>query len=161
MENKKSEKGRLWLTLTALGLFTFMSTLDASIVNIALPVMSRSLHIQMNEATWTVSIYLIVISGMLTFFGRLGDQIGKIRVFKIGTYIFIAGSLLAGFNFGLPVLLFARVVQAAGASMTMSNSFGIVTDIAPASMRARAMAFNVLWVSLGSITGPALGGVIL
>lgn len=159
MENKSSK--HLWLTMTALGLFTFMSTLDASIVNIALPIMSRDLAVPMNQATWTVSIYLIVISGLLTFFGRLGDQVGKIHVFKWGTYIFTLGSLLAGFNFGLAFLLFARVIQALGASMTMSNSFGITTDVAPLAMRARAMSFNALFVSLGSIAGPALGGIIL
>lgn len=161
MAVKNEGSQHLWLTMTALGLFTFMSTLDASIVNIALPIISRDLSIPMNQATWTVAIYLIVISGLLTFFGRLGDQVGKIRIFKWGTYIFTLGSLFAGFNLGLPFLLFARVVQAVGASMTMSNSFGITTDLAPTAMRARAMSFIALFVSMGSIAGPALGGIIL
>ncbi|MBC6498412.1 MFS transporter [Weissella confusa] len=70
-----------WVS-TAVGLFTFMSTLDASIVNIALPVMSKEMNIPMNQATWTVSIYLIVISGLLALFGNLGDQLGKIKIFN-------------------------------------------------------------------------------
>ncbi len=86
---KQQQTGvRLWLTMTAVGLFTFMSTLDGSIVNIALPTISSEMMIPMNQATWTVSIYLIVISGLLTLFGNLGDQLGKIRIFKIGTIIF-------------------------------------------------------------------------
>jgi len=159
---KQQQTGaRLWLTMTAVGLFTFMSTLDGSIVNIALPTISSEMGIPMNQATWTVSIYLIVISGLLTLFGNLGDQLGKIRVFKIGTIIFTIGSLLAGVNLGLPFLLAMRFIQAIGAAMTMSTSFGINTNLAPIEMRGRAMSFNAAWVSLGSIMGPALGGLLL
>ncbi|WP_243115696.1 MFS transporter [Periweissella cryptocerci] len=150
-----------WLILLALGLFTFMSTLDSSIVNIALPTISRDLAVPMNEATWTVSIYLIVISGLLIFFGRLGDMIGKIKVFKIGTYIFTFGSLLAGISAGLPFLLFARFVQAIGAAMTMSNSFGITTVTFPPEQRGRAMGLIAMFVSIGAVAGPGLGGLIL
>ena len=89
---------KVWIIIAAVGMFAFMSTLDSSIVNIALPIMSKQLSIPMNQATWVVSIYLIIISGLLTFFGRLGDQIGKIRVFRFGTYIFTVGSLIAGIN---------------------------------------------------------------
>lgn len=159
---KQQQTGvRLWLTMTAVGLFTFMSTLDGSIVNIALPTISTEMAIPMNQATWTVSIYLIVISGLLTLFGNLGDQLGKIKIFKIGTIIFTIGSLLAGIDLGLPFLLAMRFIQAVGAAMTMSNSFGISTTLAPAEMRGRAMSFNAAWVSLGSIMGPALGGLLL
>lgn len=159
--NAQLSPRRVNLILVALGMFTFMSTLDASIVNIALPVMAHDLSIPMNQATWSVSIYLITISGLLTLFGNLGDQLGKIRVFKWGTYVFTFGSLLAGISLGLGFLLFARVVQAIGAAMTMSNSFGISTTVAPANMRARAMATIAMFVSLGSIAGPAVGGLIL
>jgi EmrB/QacA subfamily drug resistance transporter len=158
---EKNSDLRLWLALTAVGLFTFMSTLDSSIVNIALPVISKEMGIPMNEATWTVSIYLIVISGLLALFGNLGDQLGKIRIFKIGTFVFTIGSLLAGIDLGLGFLLFARFVQALGAAMTMSNSFGITTNLAPENLRGRAMSFIAAFVSLGSILGPALGGILL
>lgn len=159
---QESQNGlKLWLSMTAVGLFTFMSTLDASIVNIALPVMSKEMNIPMNQATWTVSIYLIVISGLLALFGNLGDQLGKIKIFRIGTIVFTLGSVLAGIDLGLPFLLFARFVQAVGASMTMSNSFGITTTLAPQNLRGRAMSFIAAWVSLGSILGPALGGLLL
>ncbi|MFT9005279.1 MAG: MFS transporter [Liquorilactobacillus hordei] len=162
MENEDNKvRQNIWLIIAAVGMFTFMSTLDSSIINIALPVISKDLAVPMNKATWTVSIYLIFISGLLTFFGGLGDQIGKIKVFKIGTYVFTIGSLLAGINAGLWFLLFARIVQALGAAMTMSNSFGIITGMAPLKMRARAMALNAMFVSLGTITGPGLGGLIL
>ncbi len=148
--------------LIALGMLTFMSVLDGSIVNIALPSISKDLHIPLNQATWTVIVYLIVISGLLLLFGRMGDVFGKIKIFKIGTVIFTIGSFLAGISeFGLIFLLAARVVQAIGASMAMATSFGITTSNFPASMRARAMSITGMFVSLGAIAGPAIGGAIL
>jgi EmrB/QacA subfamily drug resistance transporter len=152
---------RRWLILVAIGSFNFMATLVASIVNIALPTLSRELHVPMDHVTWIVLIYLITISGLLIFFGRLGDLIGKIRVFRAGTLVFTFGSLLAGFNFGFWFLLFARFVQAWGAAMTMSNSFGIITSVFPSRSRTRAMAAIGVFVSLGAVTGPGLGGLIL
>ncbi|MDR0921311.1 MAG: MFS transporter [Lactobacillales bacterium] len=156
-----SNSRKNWLILVAIGAFTFMSTLDSSIVNIALPTISKELHVPMNQATWTVSIYLIAVSGLLIFFGRLGDLIGKIKIFKIGTIIFTFGSLIAGFNLGIWFLLFARFIQAFGAAMTMSNSFGITTSTFPPHQRSRAMATIGVFVSLGAVAGPGLGGLIL
>lgn len=136
-----------WWILAAVGLFTFMSTLDASIVNIALPVVSGDLKIPMNQAEWVVSIYLIVICSLLLLFGKLGDSVGKIKIFRIGTVLFVFGSLLAGFNGSFYLLLSARVVQALGASMTMANNNGIITEIFPFSERGRALGD---WVVRGA-----------
>lgn len=149
--------------LLTIGLFTLMSTLDGSIVNIALPTMARELNVSTSQITWVVTIYLIVISAIILIFGRLADLIGKTKVTRWGWTIFIVGSLLAGLNvgLGLPFLLFARVVQAVGASMFMATSFGIVAQVFPVERRARAMSITSMFVSVGSIAGPALGGMIL
>lgn len=149
--------------LIAIGIFTFMSTLDGSIVNIALPTMSRELNVTTSQVTWVVTIYLIVISAIILIFGRLSDLIGKSKVTKIGWGIFIFGSFLAGLNLGqgLTILLIARVVQALGASMMMATSFGLVAQIFPIETRARALSINAMFVSVGAIAGPALGGLIL
>lgn len=109
-QSQAPSKTNKTLILIALGIFTFMSTLDGSIVNIAMPIMSKEMNISLSRIEWVVSIYLIVISALLMFFGRLGDVIGKSKVFRIGTAIFILGSLLAGINLGLAFLLFARAV---------------------------------------------------
>ncbi len=76
--------------------------------------------------------------------------------------IFILGSALAGLNFGwgLGFLLFARVIQAIGASMFMATGFGIISEIFPPESRARALSISAMFVSVGSIAGPALGGLI-
>lgn len=150
-----------WLILTAVGMFTIMSTLDASIVNIALPVMSKDMKIPMNQAEWVVSIYLVVICALLLLMGKLGDTIGKIRVFRTGTLLFTIGSLFAGFGHSLPLLLGARVVQALGASMTMAMNNGIVTEVFPMQERGRALGMIGSFVSVGSIAGPGIGGLVL
>ncbi|WP_125703133.1 MFS transporter [Lacticaseibacillus daqingensis] len=160
VNDPKVQKNRWWI-ITAVGMFTIMSTLDASIVNIALPVMAKDLAIPMNQAEWVVSSYLIVICALLLLMGRLGDTIGKIRVFRMGTVLFTIGSLFAGFNHSFALLLAARVVQALGASMTMANNNGIITEVFPMKERGKALGLIGSFVSVGSIAGPGLGGLIL
>ncbi|GGL62450.1 MFS transporter [Sporolactobacillus putidus] len=160
-QQDESVQKRRWIILIILNLFTFMSTLDASIVNVALPDISHRLHLPIANSEWVVTIYLMVICVFILMFGRLGDMFGKIMIFRIGTILFIAGSLLCGFSGNLPFLLAARVVQAVGASMTMANNFGIATDIFPGRERGRALGLIGTFVSLGGITGPGLGGFIV
>ncbi|MDH6427815.1 MFS transporter [Paenibacillus odorifer] len=159
-EDKEIQKKR-WMILIVLNIFTFMSTLDGSIVNIALPELSKQLKLPMAQIEWVTTGYLMAICAAILFFGKLGDIVGKIRIFKIGTIVFVIGSLLCGLSVSLPALIASRVVQALGASMTMANSQGIVTDIFPATERGKALGFIGTFVSLGSIAGPSLGGIMV
>ncbi|MDH6369505.1 EmrB/QacA subfamily drug resistance transporter [Paenibacillus sp. PastF-3] len=159
-EDKEIQKKR-WMILIVLNIFTFMSTLDGSIVNIALPELSKQLKLPMAQIEWVTTGYLMAICAAILFFGKLGDIVGKIRIFKIGTIVFVIGSMLCGFSLSLPALLASRVIQAIGASMTMANSQGIVTDIFPANERGKALGFIGTFVSLGSIAGPSLGGIMV
>lgn len=154
------QKNRWWI-LVSVALFAFMSTLDSSIVNIALPTISKDLNVPMNQAEWVVSIYLIVVCACLLLFGKVGDSFGKIKVYRIGTVVFTVGSLLCGFNHSLEFLLFGRVIQGIGASMTMATNSGIATEVFPMQERGRALGSIGAFVSLGSIAGPGIGGLIL
>lgn len=167
MEHKKSfqedpqvQKNRWWI-LVSVAMFAFMSTLDSSIVNIALPTIAKEMNVPMNQTEWVVSIYLMVVCACLLLFGKIGDSKGKIKVFRIGTVIFVIGSFLCGFNHSLAFLLFARIVQALGASMTMATNSGIATEVFPLNERGRALGAIGAFVSLGSIAGPGIGGLIL
>ncbi|KRL93547.1 MFS transporter [Levilactobacillus hammesii] len=159
-DDPQIQKHRWWI-LVAVCLFTFMATLDGSIVNIALPVISKDIAIPMNQAEWVVSIYLIVICALLLLFGKLGDTRGKIRIFKMGSILFTVGSLLCGFSAGLGLLLAARAIQAVGAAMTMATNSGIITEVFPFNERGRALGMIGSFVALGSIAGPGVGGLIL
>ena len=72
--DSKVQKNR-WLILIAIGLFTFMSTLDGSIVNIAIPVISKALNVPMNQSEWIVSVYLMAVCIFILLFGKIGDLI--------------------------------------------------------------------------------------
>lgn len=159
-ENPVVQKNRWWI-LVSVALFTFMSCLDSSIVNIALPAISKDLAVPMNQVEWVVSVYLMVICGFILLFGKIGDSIGKIKIFKLGTWVFTFGSILCGIHHSLGFLLVARMIQALGASMTMSTNSGIITEVFPVSERGRALGLVGSFVSLGSIAGPGIGGLIL
>ncbi|MFD1428886.1 MFS transporter [Lacticaseibacillus mingshuiensis] len=152
---------RRWWAMTALGFFAFMTNLDSSVVNIAVPVMAKSLNVTASQMVWATSIYLIVVSALLLLFGKMGDLIGKPRIFKWGTAVFILGSVMAGINLGFYFLLAARVVQATGAAMTLANTYGIVTASFEAKERGRAMGFVGTFVALGAVAGPSVGGLVL
>lgn len=94
-------------------------------------------------------------------FGKLGDMLGKARVFKIGTVIFTIASLFCGINLGFVWILIMRGIQALGASMTLSTNAGIITETFSKEQRGLALGSFGSVVALGSIAGPGLGGLIL
>jgi len=162
MQDKISKVNeKRWIILLTTVLLTFMTTLDSSIVNVALPVMSEKLSVSMAATGWVVTSYLIVIVGTILIFGRLGDTIGKSKIFKIGIVIFTLGSLFCGISSNLGVLVIGRVIQAVGAAGVMATNQGIITNVFPANERGRALGLNGTFVALGAMVGPPLGGVIV
>jgi EmrB/QacA subfamily drug resistance transporter len=159
-ENNYSSKKR-WAILFIVVMVTFMSTLDSSIVNVALPVMAKSLNVTTAGIQWVVTSYLIVISALILVFGRLGDMIGKTKVFKFGIALFTLGSLFCGITSSFPILVLARVIQAIGAAGCMANSQGIITEVFPANERGKALGITGTFVALGALVGPPLGGFIV
>jgi EmrB/QacA subfamily drug resistance transporter len=150
-----------WIVLLITAVATFMSTLDSSIVNVALPEMAKELGVGTGTIAWVVSAYLITITVCVLLFGRLGDIRGQGKIFRFGLVVFTAGSLLCGFSHNFTFLLAARCVQAVGAGATMANSQGIITRTFPQEERGRALGINGAFVALGLLAGPALGGFIM
>lgn len=150
-----------WTILFIVVLSVFMSALDGSIVNVALPTMAKSLHVTTGAIAWVVSVYLIAVSATMLLFGRLGDIWGKTKVFLFGIALFTVGSFLCGITYSLGILLIARMIQAVGAAGMMANSQGIITHVFPAQERGRALGITGTFVALGSLAGPSLGGIIV
>lgn len=150
-----------WAVLLITITLTLMATLDSSIVNVALPVMSHKLSVSMASIEWVVTSYLIVIVGSLLIFGRLADLKGKTNIFKVGIVIFTLGSLTCGLSNSLVPLVISRIIQAIGAAGTMSTSHGIITTTFPQNERGKALGLNGSFVALGSMIGPPLGGLIV
>lgn len=149
------------LMLLNLVMMTFMATLDASIVNVALPIMAKKLSVSTEAISWVVTSYLMVITTTILLFGKLGDLLGKIKVFKIGIGLFGLGSLMCGLADSFIFLVVSRVFQAIGAAAAMANNQGIITQVFPRNERGRALGIAGMAVAFGSLTGPALGGLIV
>lgn len=150
-----------WLILAVVLIGPFMSTLDSSIVNVALPTMANKLGASLGAIQWVVTSYLIVIASTILIFGRIADLKGKNQVYQFGFLIFSIGSLLCGISNTLTLLIVSRIVQAIGAAMTMSCSQAIITSVFPGNERGRALGLSGTTVALGTMIGPPLGGVMV
>jgi EmrB/QacA subfamily drug resistance transporter len=143
------------------GLGIFLATLDSSIVNIALPVLERDFHTHFSLVEWVVLAYLMTVTCLMLSIGRLADMVGKKPLYVTGLIIFTAGSVLCGLCPTITLLIACRVIQGLGAALLMALSAAIITEAFPARQRGRALGVTGLAVSLGIITGPTLGGLLL
>lgn len=159
MEQIKNKN--LTMILIGIGIVIFMSTLDSSIVTVALPVLSKTLNTNISLINWVVTMYLIVMSSTLMIFGKLGDKYGKIKFFKWGTLLFVISSALCAMSVSWLTLIISRSLQAIGAAMTMATSNGIIVEVFPDSRRGQALGWMGSFVSLGGIIGPSIGGILL
>jgi len=157
----KSSSRYRWYILATVSVGTFMATLDSSIVNVALPTISVKLQADLSTLQWIVTAYLLTISSLLPIFGRIADLFGRRRIFSLGFIVFTFGSVLCGLATNIWFLIGMRVLQAIGASMLMANSAAIIIANFPPKERGRALGLTGTVVALGSLTGPALGGVIV
>lgn len=157
---EKSDQGK-WLVLVVIVIKMIMDGLDGSMLNIALPTISGSLGVASGSIVWVVSAYSITTATTVLFFGRFGDIIGKTRFYLIGIAIYASSTLISGMAGSLTTLIVARVIQAIGASCTMANSQGIITMVFPQEQRGRALGIYGGAISLGTLAGPTLGGLIV
>jgi len=149
-----------WVLMTvACG--TFMATLDSSIVNIALPTLTKALSTDLRSIKWVVIVYLLTITCTLLPFGRLSDLYGRQRVFQSGFLIFIVGSALCGASTDLTYLILSRIFQGMGASMLMANGPAIITAAFERKQRGKALGVLSMVVSLGLVSGPSVGGFLI
>jgi EmrB/QacA subfamily drug resistance transporter len=151
---------RWWATLT-ISIGIFMSTLDASIVNISLPTIVRSLHTDLKTVAWVVMAYLIIITGCLLLMGRLADLFGRGKIFLLGFLTFTLGSTLCGFSPTIHFLIGSRGIQGLGASALMAIGPAIIATSFPEKDRGRTLGMLGSIVSLGFITGPLIGGFLV
>jgi EmrB/QacA subfamily drug resistance transporter len=152
---------RKWWSMLGIGLGVLMSTLDSGITNIALPTLVEQLHTTFPVIQWVVLSYLVVITAAMLSIARLGDMIGKKRVYMTGLGIFSAGSLLCGLSPSVVWLIGFRALQGTGAVMMTSLSMAIITEIFPPEERGRALGIMGAIVSVGLALGPSAGGVLV
>lgn len=150
-----------WAVLTLVAVGSFMTTLDASIVNISLPALARSFNTPLSGTIeWVIIAYLVVIAALLLTFGRLSDMVGRKPIWIAGLGVFTLGSALCGLAPALPLLIAARAFQGIGGALIFAPSVALLTDSFAEEERGQAIGLNALAVSLGVSAGPVLGGVI-
>lgn len=152
---------RKWWVLSTVACGTFMATLDSSIVNIALPTLTKALHADIRQIKWVVVIYLLTITVTLLPLGKLSDTYGRRRLFQMGFLVFSASSLLCGLAQTLNILMAARIVQGLGAAMLMANGPAVVTSTFGVRERGRALGVLSMVVSVGLVSGPSFGGFMI
>ena len=149
-----------WSALVVLSAGVSLIIIDATIVNVALPTIIADLDLTLTQAEWINSVYALVFASLLILFGRLGDALGRKRVFLAGIAFFVGASLLAALAPTGGWLIFARVIQGIGGAAVLPASLSLVN----ATFRgpARAVAFGVWGATIGGMAalGPLAGGLL-
>src|SRR5947199_7430649 len=150
-----------WIALVVLCVGVLMIILDATVVNVALPSIQSDLGFSQSNLAWVVNAYLIAFGGLLLLAGRLGDLVGRRRIFLIGLTIFTAASLLCGLAQSQEVLIGARFVQGVGGAMTSAVILGVIVTMFPEpEEQARAIGIYSFVAAAGGSIGLLAGGVL-
>jgi EmrB/QacA subfamily drug resistance transporter len=144
--------------LLSVGLGTFMSALDASVVNTVLPVIRVDYHVPVEVIQWVSTTYLLIMGSLLLTFGRLGDLRGHKRVYLAGLVVFVPASVLCGISPSVEMLIAARVIQGIGAAIVVSNAPAILIGSVHPSRIGQVLGLQAAMTSVGLALGPSLGG---
>ncbi len=150
-----------WIVFSLVAIGIFMSTLDGSIVNIAMPTIMNDLNAPLSVIEWVALIYLLTVTSLLLSFGRLSDIKGRRIVYTSGLLIFSTGSLFCALAVNANWLIFSRAIQGLGAAMVMSCSPAIIADTFSEKNRGKALGMIGAVVASGLTVGPAVGGFLL
>ncbi len=150
-----------WAALVVLCAGMLMIVLDQTVVNVALPTIRKDLGFSQAGLAWVVNAYLVAFGGLLLLAGRLGDLIGRKRIFLAGLTVFTTASLLCGVSQSQGMLVVARFLQGVGGAMTSAVILGIIVTMFPEPReRAKAIGVYSFVASAGASTGLLLGGVL-
>ena len=154
-------RGNPWAVLIVVSLGFFMTLLDLTIVNIAIPDMITQLHASLDDALWVINAYALVLSVLVITAGRLGDLFGQRRLFNIGIVIFTVASAACGLAPSPGWLIAFRAVQGLGAAVLMPQTLTILTMVFPAERRGAAFGVWGAVAGVATIAGPTLGGLLV
>src|ERR1700675_631840 len=160
-----------WIALSNTTLAVLLATLDGSITIIAMPDIFRGIHldplIPANSfyLLWMILGYLVVTSVLIVSLGRLGDMVGRVKIYRLGFVIYTVASLLLAVDWmegrdGAIYLIGLRVVQGIGGACLLANAAAIITDAFPANQRGMALGINNIVGVSGMFVGLVLGGVL-
>ena len=147
--------------LASLSLSMLLSSLGTSIANVGLPTLAQAFHAAFQDVQWVVLAYLLAITALIVSVGRLGDLIGRRRLFLAGIFLFTAASGGCGVAPTLGLLIAARAAQGLGAAVMMALAMAFVGETVPKAQTGRAMGWLGTTSAIGTALGPVLGGVLI
>jgi EmrB/QacA subfamily drug resistance transporter len=160
-EAERKRERRRWIALAVLCLGQLMMVLDATIVNVALPSIQRELHFSQSNLTWVINGYLVTFGGFLLLAGRVGDLVGRKKVFLTGLVMFTAASVLCGVAQDQTMLIAARIIQGVGGAVASSVILAIiVTEFPERAEQAKAMGMYAFVSAGGGSVGLLAGGAL-
>src|SRR5260370_327442 len=150
-----------WLVVLFLTSGLFMSWLDTTLVNVAIPAMSAGLNTTLDQILWVLNAYILTYAVLLITAGRLGDLYGQRNLFAIGLFIFTVASALCGFSQNANELIAARILQGIGGAVLTPQTLAIITTLFPPERRGAAFGVWGGVAGLATIAGPTVGGAIV
>ncbi len=150
-----------WMIIWVTVIGNFISMLDSTTINIALYEISKSLNEPITAVQWVVVSYMLILTIFLPFFGKLSEICPRNKLYAAGFLIFSLGSFLSFLSHNLPMLVASRCIEAFGASILVSNALSIIASMFKGKNRGRALGMNGAIVAFGSMSGPALAGVLI
>jgi len=150
-----------WAILIVVSLGFFMTLLDLTIVNIAIPNMITKLHASLDDILWVINAYALVLAVLLITAGRLGDLLGQRTMFFAGVALFTAASAACGFAPSPGYLIAFRAIQGLGAAILMPQTLAILTMVFPPDRRGAAFGVWGAVAGVATIAGPTLGGLLV
>ena len=160
-KNLNIEVTRPYLAVIAVLAAIMMGVLDGTVMNVALPTLSKEFNVTPSDIIWVVNAYQLVVTMMLLGFAAIGDVFGYKRVFLCGVSIFVTASALCAMSKSFEMMVASRILQGIGGACTMSINTALLRIIFPPNRLGRVMAANAVIVAVTAASGPALGGAIL
>ncbi|MCE7795749.1 MFS transporter [Sphingobium sufflavum] len=152
---------RRTVAIVALSLGTVLTTIDGSIISVALPTLARDLRVEPSSAVMVVTVYQLVMMMAMLPFAALGERIGLRRLYQYGQVVFLCATVLCFFAQSLPFLVIVRIFQALGAAATLAVGSALIRSIYPAAILGRGLSLNTVIAATASSFAPTVGGLIL
>ena len=147
----------LWIAILA----SFVSFLDSSVINVALPAISRELSGGITTQQWVVDAYLITLGSLILVAGSLSDLLGRVVVLRVGLVGFAATSVMCALAPGAEVLILARALQGVAGALLVPSSLALISSNFDGAARAKAIGHWTAGTTVAFIAGPLLGGVLV